>query len=243
LSLELSYWLTRGTPRLFGGAADPSTLPGNLKYPGTSKAAPGVVISFPAGRHNTLRFSYFRTKGDGNTTATTSSTFFSTDYAPGDYLATSYKLQNAKISWDYLSFPFPVDPSRLQVKTLWEVQYTGITTSIDAPLKPIAFDSTGAPISNTATGTRWFIYPTFGLAIEKALSRNFRLEARGSGFGFPHRSVVWDVEASAVWRMGRFEVVAGVRDFHFKTSPKKDQYLLATLPGAYVGLRYYPKWW
>ena len=243
LSLELSYWLTRGAPSLRGGAADPNTLPGNLKYPGTSKATPGIVISFPAGRHNTLRFSYFRTQGDGSTTATTSSTFFSTDYAPGDYLATRYKLQNAKISWDYLSFPFPVDAARLQVKTLWEVQYTGITTSIDAPLKTIAVDSTGAPISNTATGTRWFIYPSFGLAIEKALSHNFRLEARGSGFAFPHRSVVWDVEASAVWRMGRFEVLAGVKDFHFKTSPKKDQYLLASLPGAYVGVRYYPKWW
>jgi hypothetical protein len=243
LSVELSYWLTRGTPSLKGGAGDTNLLPGNLTYPGTSKATPGIVVSFPAGRENTLRISYFRTQGDGSTTETGNVDLFGTAYAPGDYLATRYKLQDAKVSWDYFSFPFPVDPSRFRLKTLWEVEYTSITTSIDAPLKTVAVDSTGAPISNTATGTRWFIYPSFGLAIEKALFQHFRVEGRASGFAFPHRSVVWDAEGSAVWRTGQFEVVAGVKAFHFKTSPQKDQYLFATLSGAYVGMRWYPKWW
>jgi hypothetical protein len=31
----------------------------------------------------------------------------------------------------------------------------------------------------------------------------------------------------------------GEKAFHFKTSPKDDNYLKATLSGAYVGLRWY----
>jgi hypothetical protein len=242
VSLELSYWLTRGTPNLRGGAGDTNLFPGNLNYPGTSKATPGIVLRFPAGRENTLRFSYFRTQGDGSSVEGNTVALFGTSYAPGDYLATRYKVQDAKISWDYLSFPFPVDPARFRLKTLWGVEYTSIQTSIDAPLKVAAVDSTGAPISNTATGTRWFIYPSLGLGIEKALGR-IRFEGSASGFAFPHRSVVWDAEGSAVYRMGRFELVAGLKAFHFKTSPQKDQYLYATLSGAYVGMRWYPKMW
>lgn len=241
-SLQLFYWLPFDHPDLRGGVANVGPYPGNLNYPGKPKRAPGAVIGIPAGRNNTLRFSYFRVQGDGNSTASANLTLFNTDFSPGDYLVTSYTLQNVKVSYDFLSYPYPANPARFRLKTLWEVQYTSIKNSIDAPLKPIQVDASGNPISNTATGTRWFVYPTLGLAIEKALTAHFRVEARASGFAFPHRATIYDAEASAVFRTGRYEVAVGAKAFHFKTSTQNSQYLLATFPGAFVALRYYPKW-
>jgi hypothetical protein len=244
ISLQLFYWLDFSAPDLHGGKANVGPYPGELKYPGRAKPAPGAVVSIPAGRNNTIRVSYFRVQGDGNASANANLTLFNTDFAPGDYLVTRYTLQNVKISYDFLSYPYPADPARFRLKTLWEVQYTTIQSSIDAPLKTVQVDASGNPISNTATGSRRLIYPSLGLAIEKALTPHFRVEARASGFAFPHRATIWDADASAVFRTGPYEVAAGVKAFHFKTSPQNPQYFAATFPGAYVAIRYYPKrWW
>ena len=242
LSLQIFYWLSTNQPDLRGGAANVGPYPGDLDYPGKPKGTPGAVISVPAGRNNTVRVSYFHVQGNGNTTANRNLTLFNVDYAPGDYLVSSYTLQNVKVSFDYLSFPYPADPNRFRLKTLWEVQYINIKNSIDAPFKTVTTDASGNPISNTATGSRSIIYPTLGLAIEKAISSHVRFEGRASGFAFPHHAVIWDTEASAVYRAGRFEVSAGVKAYHFKTSPRNSQYLVATLPGAFIAVRYYPKW-
>jgi len=241
-SIQLFYWQPFDQPDLRGGAANVGPYPGNLDYPGKPKRAPGAVISLPAGRNNTLRFSYFRIQGEGNTTAPANLTLFNTDFSPGDYLVTTYTLQNVKISYDFLSYPYPANPARFRLKTLWEVQYTSIKNSIDAPLKPILTDASGNPISNTATGTRWMIYPSLGLAIEKALTAHFRVEGKASGFAFPHHATIYDAEASAVFRSGRYEVAVGAKAFHFKTSTQNSQYLVATFPGVFVAFRYYPKW-
>jgi hypothetical protein len=241
-SIQLFYWQPFDQPDLRGGAANVGPYPGNLSYPGKPKRAPGAVISLPAGRNNTLRVSYFRIQGEGNTTAPANLTLFNTDFSPGDYLVTSYTLQNVKVSYDFLSYPYPANPARFRLKTLWEVQYTTIQNSIDAPLKPVLTDASGNPISNTATGTRWMIYPSLGLAIEKALTAHFRVEAKASGFAVPHHATIYDAEASAVFRTGRYEVAVGAKAFHFKTSTQNSQYLAATFPGVFVAFRYYPKW-
>ena len=242
VSIQLFYWLSGKQPDLRGGAANVGPYPGNLNYPGKPKPAPGAVLSIPAGRNNTLRFSYFRIQGNGNTTAPANLTLFNTDYAPGDYLTTGYTLQNVKISYDFLSYPYPANPARFRFKTLWEVQYTNIKSSIDAPFKPVTTDASGNPISNTASGSRMLIYPTIGAAIEKAFTSHFRLEARASGFAFPHHGAIYDAEGSAVFRTGRYEVAVGGKVFHVKTSPHNSQYLLATFPGVFVAIRYYPPW-
>jgi hypothetical protein len=241
VSLELFYWLTSTAPDLRGGAADVNTYPGNLKFPSSNKRTPGAVLGFPAGLNNTVRISYFEARGSSNTVAGQTLTIFNTDFNPGDYLVTRFTMQNVKISYDYLSFPFPADPNRFRLTTLWQVQYTTVNSSVDAPLKPVLADASGNPIPNTGAGTKWFIYPTFGLGLEKAVSGRLRFEVKASGFTFPHRSVIGDVEGSAVLTAGQFELVAGYKLFHFKTSPKADQYLAATLSGAFVGLRWYPR--
>ena len=144
ISIELFYWLTRATPVLRGGKADLNTVPGSLDFPGRSKYSPGGVISIPAGRGNALRISYFQTIGTGNTTAATDLNLFSTSYSQGDYLATQYKLRNVKISYDFV-YPTPLGDSNWRFRTLWEVQYTSVKTTIDAPLKPISVDSSRNP--------------------------------------------------------------------------------------------------
>lgn len=242
-SIQLFYWAPfNKQPDLLGGAANVGPYLGNLNYPGKPKLAPGAEISLPAGHNNTVRVSYFRVQGNGNESSPANLTLFNTDYAPGDYLVTSYTLQDVKISYDFLSYPYPADPNRFRFNTLWGVQYTTIQTSIDAPLKAVTLDANGNPISNTATGTRWLIYPSIGVGIEKALTPHFRVEAQASGFAFPHHDVIYDAEASAVFRTGRYEVAVGAKLFHFKTSPQNAQYFVATYPGVFVAFRYYPKW-
>ncbi len=197
---------------------------------------------FRLGKHNTVRVSYFRTQGEGNTIATQPLIIYGTSFLNGDYLSTSYTLQNAKLSLDYLSLPFPLKGSKLRLKTLWEVQATWIRNTIDAPLRYGETDASGNLITTTGVGTNWFIYPTFGLGIDYLASKNFRFEAssRASGFILPHLSTIWDTEATLNYRFGALEILAGEKDFHFKTAPKHVEFIQETLTGLFVGLRWYP---
>ncbi|MFN7998918.1 MAG: hypothetical protein U0Q18_35165 [Bryobacteraceae bacterium] len=240
-SITLQYWMVTAHPSIVSGSLNTSANAPNLHDIGKSKpSAPGFVVSVPAGKNNTIRVSYFQLQGTGNLVAPQAATIFGSDYNQGDYLATNYKIQNAKMSLDYLSWPFPVHNARFHLKTLWEIQATWMRTSVDAPLRTGAVDSSGNAIQTSGMVSHWFLYPSFGLGFDYLVSKNFRIETRASGFAFPHRSTIWDAEGSLNYRVGHFEVMAGGRAFHFRTSPKAVEYYTATLSGAYVGLRFYP---
>jgi len=241
ISLTLQYWLGTGSPSMGTGHGNGNGEPSTLVYNGTPRPSPGAILSIPIGKHNSLHVSYFRTQGNGNYTEPVPVIIYGTSYNQGDYLAVHYTLQNVKLSLDYLSWPFPVKDSKFHIKTLWEAQYTNIGSGIDAPLRHGQTDASGNPINVSAYGKDWFIYPSFGLGIDYLLSHNLRFEARASGFAFPHRATIWDTEASLNYRFGKFEIQGGVRAFHFKTSPLRVEFVQATLPGAYVGLRWYPE--
>jgi len=100
------------------------------------------------------------------------------------------------------------------------VQYTSVKTTIDAPLKAISVDSSGTPISNTGTGDRWFIFPSFGGAVDKRLARHFTVEAKASGFGVPHRAATWDAEGSARYQISRVDVIAATGASTLRRRPK-----------------------
>jgi hypothetical protein len=239
-SVALFYWLTPSRPAMRTGKAAIENSSANLTFPREQIYAPGAMVSLPAGGLHTLRVSYFRTRGQGNTNAGENLAIFGVGYAANDYLSIGYTLENAKLSLDYLSWPFPVRGSqRFRVKTLWEVQYTSISTRLDAPLKPIQ-DENGDPIFNDGQGKSWFIYPTLGMGVQHLVTKGFRWEAKGSGFGLPGRAAIWDADAHLAYRHGKFEVMVGAKAFHFKTSPKQELYLRNTLSGGYVGLRWYP---
>jgi len=239
LSLEIFYWLSRGHPDLRTGATNLGPNPSDLSFPAKTKGAPGAVLSVPAGRENSLRFSYFRASGASNATAPQDLTVFSTAYNKGDYVESNYVLNNIKISYDYLSFPFPVKGSKFRLRTLWEAQYTSIKSTFNAPLKPTS-DSAGNLIVNDTSGAKSFIYPSFGLGVGYVPSRRLRVEAKASGFLFPHRPTIWDAQGTINYRFRRVEVALGARAFHFRTSPKNEQYFLGTLFGPYLGLRFLP---
>lgn len=239
-SISLFDWLTPSHPYMQTGRSAATGVVANLTYPSqAAKQSPGLILSFPVGKNNTLRMSYFRTQGHGNTSPTETLNIFGGTFNPGDYLSVGYTLQNAKISLDYLSWPFPIK-GNLRVKTLWEVQYTTIKTTLDAPLAPTT-DSSGNAVQTTGTGSNWFIYPSLGMGLEYFISKHFRWEASGSGFAFPHRSAIWDAETLLAYRSGQFEIIFGAKGFHFKTSPKRDEFVHDTLAGGFVGVRYYPK--
>lgn len=241
-SIGLFYWLSPAKPKMRTGADIPQGARADLDFARKEfQSTPGVVLSLPGGGQHTIRMSYFRTRGQGNTFAANDTTIFGTGFAPGDYLNTNYTLQNGKLSFEYLSWPFPVNFSGLRVKTFWEVQYTGIKYAIDAPLRATQ-DEDGNYINNFAEGSHWFLYPAFGVGVEKMISRGFRVEAKASGFALPDRPRLVDAEAFAAYRAGQYEIQFGAKAFHFRTSPREEQFVTGTLSGAYVGMRWYPKW-
>ena len=236
-SIEPIYWLNRAQPTLYGGAQASSYA--SLDYPGNSNPGFGAELSIPTGHSNTLRISYFRILGSANTTLTQDTAPYGEAYSAGDYLVSSYNIQNAKLSWDYLSYTWRKPAGNIHFKTLYEVQYTTISTSISAPFLPVTTDSEGNVNNNATNGTQNIILPTFGVELEQAIHRNFRWEIKASGFGIPHHSDIWDAQGDIAYRLHKFELIAGDRAYHFKTSPQAGQYFADTLSGVFVGVRYY----
>ncbi len=238
LTVEPFFWQVNSRPTLRMGKATTGT----AMVLGKTQHAYGIVVSIPAGALNNIRVTGFQTKGSSDSFATTDLNFYNTSYVPGDFLVSNYVLRNLNITYEYLTYPNPPENARFRFKTLWGLQGTWLRSRIDAPFKPIAIDpTTGQLISNTSIGTSWFLYPALGLGVEHEVSKHFRWEAKGSGFGIPGRSTTWNAEFTAGVHFGRLEFVAGGKVFHFKTSPQRPQFVYGTLSGAYAGIQWYKR--
>ena len=252
LSIEPIYWFVKGIPVLRAGdawlagagtspgpLADNAANPGSLNYTGKLNRSPGVRINIPVSKNATVRFSYFKANSfTGLTTAPGNLNLFGQAIAGGDVLTTSSNLESFKLSYDYLTYFWKHGNSELRLKTLYEVQRISVNSEVD----DFQVDTTGAIVNiNPIFGTQSVFLPTFGLGIEHTLSRHFRWEARGSGFGLLHRGDIADAEAQIAFRVSHFEVLGGGRWLHFKTTPKAAQYNVETMYGPYVSLRYYWK--
>ncbi|MDP9114168.1 MAG: hypothetical protein M3O20_10865 [Acidobacteriota bacterium] len=239
LSIEADYWLTRGSaPLVRGGAGDTTGVPGAFQFLSKPKSAIGVRVNIPVSKNGTLRGSYFQDQSTGGSVASQDLNLFEQSIASGDLLATRYRIQAFKLSFDYLTYFWKHGGSEIRLKTLYEIQRISVTNEID----DFQTDSSGDLVNiNPAAGTKSFFFPTFGLGIEHTLSPHFRWEARASGFALPHKQVLGDMEADIAFRIKHFELLAGGRYLHYKTNPKADQYDIGSLWGPYVGLRYYWK--
>lgn len=239
LSFEPIYWFAKGISVLRGGAADTNTDPGNLDFTGKLKRSPGARVSIPVSKNGTIRFSYFKANSfTGVTTAPVNLNLFGQAVTGGDVLTTISDLEGFKLSYDYLTYFWKHGNSELRLKTLYEVQRISVNSEVD----DFVVDTTGALINiNPIIGSQSVFLPTFGLGLEHTLSRHFRWEARGSGFGLPHRGDIGDAEAQIAFRVSHFEVLGGARWLHFKTTPKAAQYNVQNMYGPYVSLRYYWK--
>jgi hypothetical protein len=236
LYIEPLYWLNRAQPTLQAGKA--ATAPGIFPYNGNALSALGGEIGIPAGRSNTVRVSYFRIQGNGNATLNQATTIFGESYTSGEFINATYKIQALKLSWDYLSYSWHKPNTIIRLKTLYEVQYVNTGINMSAPFFTPTTDASGNTDYGAANGTKSVILPTFGLAMGSTIGKYFRWDVRGSGFGLPHRSDIADVQGSVAVRVGPVELIAGEKFFHFKTSPKSDEYIGDTLQGVFVGLRY-----
>jgi hypothetical protein len=252
LSFEPIYWFTRGIPVLRAGdawlagagtspgaLADNAANPGSLDYTGKLNRSPGARVSIPVSKNATIRFSYFKANSfTGITSAPGNLNLFGQGVAGGDVLTTSSNLESFKLSYDYLTYFWKRGNSELRLKTLYEIQRISVNSEVD----DFQVDTTGALVNiNPIIGSQSVFLPTFGLGIEQTLSRHFRWEARGSGFGLLHRGDIVDAEAQIAFRVSHFEVLGGGRWLHFKTTPTAAQYNVETMYGPYVSLRYYWK--
>jgi hypothetical protein len=233
-------WATLPSPQpnIIGGVAATgfSTLDNiGKQHPATY----GVEASYPITRTGELHFEGFEAKGDGTQTAPNSTTIFATGYTAGSYLSTQYQITGAKLYLDDLLYPFKFPVSKLRFKSLWEVQYVALQATLDAPLAANA-TSTGTLVSNAVSGTRSVIIPTFGAAVEYAISPHILLRGAATGFGIPHHAELWDAEGTFSYRYSKtWEVRGGYKVMHVKTSPQRDEYITDTISGAFFGVRYH----
>jgi hypothetical protein len=236
LYIEPLYWLNKQQPTLHAGAT--ASGPADFSYGGNAKAGLGLEIGIPAGRANTLRVTYFRVQGYGNVTLANATTIFSEAYTAGEFINANYKLQTAKVSWDYLSYTWHKPSTAIRLKTLYEVQYVNTSINTAAPFVAATTDASGNTDYNTASGTKSTVLPTLGMAIGSDLGKFFRWDLRASGFGIPKHSAIGDVSGTFVVRLGPVEILAGEKFYYFKTSPKSDLFITDTLQGVYGGIRY-----
>ncbi len=234
-SIGIFGWYNPSHFHLRNGQGAVSTAnPADLNYGGKNQPTPGIEFSAPAGKYNALRISYFRTQGHGATVTPIAIRAFDQDYASGTSVSTKYKMQEAKVSWEYLSWPYPASEKSFRFKTLWGAQFISMDSTLDAPIYDAANNT-----DTTAVKKHWLIYPSLGVGIEKRFSRNLKWELKGEGFALPSRTQLWDAQTDVAIRGSRIEVLIGGRVLHFRTSPQKPEYIYATMPGGFVEFRWH----
>jgi len=245
--IGISAWMPTEQPIFDRGDASTFSGDSRLAMQGKPKYAENVEVGIAAGLHNSLRISYNSVSASGDIIPSEALTLWSQGYSANEYLSTNYKFANAKLSYEYLTFPYPVGSKKFRLKTLWQVQYTSISSTFDAPKNyydtngNLLIDpTTGNPISLVGSGTRSFISPTFGLGGHYYSSRHVRFEVNASGFAVPHHWTIWDTDATVNFRfLGHLELRVGAKALHFKTSPLAAFFLRGTMASAIVGLRWY----
>jgi hypothetical protein len=240
LTIGAFYWVGGPgiEPGYYGGsqAPDYETL---TDWGKTHRSIPGLEAIVPITRTGEIHFEYFRGKGDGNqTTSVANLDVFGANYVQGDYLATQYQFQGAKLYLDDLLFPHKFPVAKFRLKSLWEVEWVQIKGTIDAPLLDVVLAAEGEG-ADSANAVRNIVLPTFGLAAEYALSRHVLLRASIAAMGIPHHSDLVDAEATISYRLGSWEIRGGGKALHFKSSPNSEEYVAATVAGAFVGVRWH----
>jgi len=239
-------WFPTESPVIDKGHGAVFTTASKTQLQGKPKFSDGVEAGIALGLHNALRLTYLEARAAGNFTSTNDLALWGQAYAAGTYLSTNYRLQHAKLSFDYLTWPYPVESRKFRLKTLWGLQYTSVRSDFNAPLKPLVdisgaplVDSSGNPISYFGQGTKWFVSPMLGLGVAEFGSRHFRVEANASGFAIPHHNNIWDADVSANIRYGHIELRIGGKALHYQTSTQGEFFLKNTMGAAFVGLRWY----
>lgn len=236
LSIEPIYWLTRGTILLRTGDYNTSGVSSDLDYGQRLDHADGATVIVPASKNGSVRFTYFQTTLNGSGYAPANLILFGgTEASIGDPLVNQAQLSDYKLSYDYISYFWNHKNGDIRLKTLYEIQYVNVSTSV-ADFQP---QNNGTYVVNPLNGTTSAILPTFGIGLDGTLSKHFRWETRLSGFGLPHRAKIADGDVDVAARWGHVELIVGARGFYFRTSRRQPQFNTGDPFGPYAGLRFY----
>ena len=200
-------WFPTQQPEQFGGKQNTITTNStHLPFEGKPKYAQTVEAGLAVGLHNQLKFTFtnFRAAGDFTTPVIVSA--FGQTYSGGTYISTNYHVQRASSLTNSSPGRIRWAVRRFRLKTLWQVQYTNVSAVFDSPLNyfdsngNLILDSTGHPVNLSGAGTKHIFSPEFGLGFSYYPSRHVRIELNGSGFGFPHRYLIWDGDVRVNYR-------------------------------------------
>ena len=233
--------LSSAGPDIKGGYAAYSS---NEMMTGLGRYHPSIAaeIGMPITRTGILYLDAERINGAGNQTLTkgtylsASATSSSYIYSTGDYIASSYRLTTGRLYLDDLLFPHKFPVARLRFKSIWGIRYVGVHTIVDAPLADLA---AAVPNQSEVRNDSRVFLPEFGLAMEYAVAPHALFRIEGAGFGIPHRSDLAEGSATLAVREKHVEIVGGIRMFHFKTNPYKEEYTSGTMVAAFGGLRWH----
>src|SRR5581483_1563118 len=148
--VDVEAWFPKEQPKFdrarlstFTGLSK-ATLPGKPRYGENFEA--GLAV----GLHNTLRFTLTDVKGTGTFTTGNDLVAWDQVYTSGTLMTANYHMQHARLSYEFLTWPYPVGSRKFRLKTLWQVQYTKVASAFDSPLA--YYDSSGNLKLDSATG-------------------------------------------------------------------------------------------
>jgi hypothetical protein len=244
--VSVSGWEPQGQAIGDKGKASTATQTGYVPMQGKPKAAEGVEVGLALGLHNALRFSYFRARASGNYTNTADTSVPGQIYPAGTYTTTDWYMQDYKLSFDYLTWPYPVESRRIRLMTLWQFEYLNVRSGFDAPLIPTTdvngnplIGPDGNPITYASQSTKSIFSPLFGLGFKDYATKHLRFEINASGFAIPHHWEIYEADATANIRIGQIEIGFGGKVFHYKTSPQSDFYIRNTMPAPFVSVKWF----
>jgi hypothetical protein len=246
VGIGLGGWSVLSHVTILKGRAASTEYPGDLDLNSAQKFGENVDITIAAGLHNVLRITGDIDRASGSNTAATNLVLWNRYYPAGSYITTAYRLRHVKASFEYLTWPYPVKTSRFRLRSLWQIQYVDIQSTFNAPLNPTVdangnpiVDSSGNLVKYDASATKWYVIPSVGLGAQEYFTPNISMEFNASGFAIPHHTNLWDSDATANVRIGRYEIRLGIKAFHFHSSPNVDFTMRGTLFGPYIGLRWH----
>ncbi|MGP8247323.1 MAG: hypothetical protein ACLQVN_22765 [Bryobacteraceae bacterium] len=242
-------WLPQQAPTFNKGEASNFTNLSKVTMAGTPKFAIGAEFGIAVGLHNFLRLSGFEVRSAGDFTAASDLTLWGSNYNSGWLMSSDYQLRDVKLSFEYLTWPYPVESRKVRVHTLYQIHYVTVRSGFDAPTQPL-YDSAGNPLENSsgqaitfqASGTKWFVSPALGVGLSYYVTPRLRVEANGAGFLIPHHFAVADTDASVNYRiLGQLELGVGGKFYDYKTTTKAAYFQTGYLGSVAVSLKWYSK--
>jgi hypothetical protein len=207
---------------------------------GKGHGTPGFEASYPITRTGTVYGEYWVAKYDGNQNLAYQTNPFAQTYLAGSTIATTEKVEHSRFYLDDLLWPHLFPVPRFRVKSIWAVEWTKVSATVDTPGVQASTSATGLTSGGPIAAAHSVILPEFGLAAEYALTPHVLARFDVMGFGIPHHADTWESDAYLSVRRHSIEVVVGGKALHYKTTAQSSDYFIGNVFGGYLELRWHP---